>query len=411
MSCIACGLGEGLDMTEYEEIIRKLGIENAPGCWQTHWNDFQQWKTDQKCVGMDGISDEAVRVFNLPAEALPDLKQTFEMVRSDADLIELVRLWHYLMLHIPRPEDYPNTWPLPEKQLGELAPLFWPIVMISGMNDALANYERIGVSRDIAESTLGLVGIYVDTYHERYGKWGMMYPGWLHYHIHANIFHFHKLSFKPSIYNWHFRAYKNHRTSEIISLLGSGNYRGDGLVDGINDITDPEAWTAALEIDKDRATGHPVTKNGRAVRKPITLYLNEWEPVLVPGDNIIEVHIPGRSKLTEEECARSYSQALEFFRKRSPEIDFKAFTCWSWLLDPGLAEILPAESNIVQFQRPYHRLPIPGGASQAYDLVFWNSNIDLTKAPRDTALRRGIIDYVAAGNQLRATAGFILVEG
>ena len=51
-------------------------------------------------------------------------------------------------------------------------------------------------------------------------------------------------------------------------------------------------------------------------------------------------------------------------------LDFTGFTCWSWLLDPSLAKILPPESNIVQFQQDFHLLPVPANEAQCYDLVF-----------------------------------------
>ncbi len=88
-------------------------------------------------------------------------------------------------------------------------------------------------------------------------------------------------------------------------------------------------------------------------------------------------------------------------------MNFTGFTCWSWLLDPNLAKILPPESNIVQFQRDFHQLPVPANEAQAYDLVFGDSTIDPTKVTPTTSLQRAIADYVRAGHRLRSAGGII----
>lgn len=71
---------------------------------------------------------------------------------------------------------------------------------------------------------------------------------------------------------------------------------------------------------------------------------------LKTGDPIIEVHIPREPNLLREDCLASLAQATAFFAEFFPDYKWKAFTCYSWLLDSELKELLSEESNIIRFQ-------------------------------------------------------------
>jgi len=71
------------------------------------------------------------------------------------------------------------------------------------------------------------------------------------------------------------------------------------------------------------------------------------------GDPVLEIHIPNAGPLTPEECENSIAMAKAFFAKYFPEFDWKVFICHSWLLDDTLAQFLPANSNILKFQKQF----------------------------------------------------------
>jgi hypothetical protein len=68
------------------------------------------------------------------------------------------------------------------------------------------------------------------------------------------------------------------------------------------------------------------------------------------GDTVLAIHIPAAGPLLLDECKKSVDMAREFFPKHFPNVDFKCFTCHSWLLDPTHAEIMKHGSNILAFQ-------------------------------------------------------------
>lgn len=69
------------------------------------------------------------------------------------------------------------------------------------------------------------------------------------------------------------------------------------------------------------------------------------------NDPVLEIHIPRGGKLPLEACLDSIAQAKTFFSKYFPEFDYKAFLCYSWLLDDELKNYLPDNSNILRFAK------------------------------------------------------------
>src|SRR5262249_30698373 len=123
-------------------------------------------------------------------------------------------------------------------------------------------------------------------------------------------------------------------------------------------------------------------------------------PALAPGDPVLHIHIPAGSPMDPAACGESFAAASTFFGRHFPERPFVAFTCSSWLLDPTLQALLPAASNIARFQREVYLLPGRAAGKSTLVRVFGDVPPDLTHAPRDTTLRRAILDHLLAGGHL-----------
>ena len=70
---------------------------------------------------------------------------------------------------------------------------------------------------------------------------------------------------------------------------------------------------------------------------------------LKKGDSIIEVHIQGGGPLLLADCLSSFEYAIKFFDEYYKDYSYNFFTCYSWLLDKGLKDFLPEDSNILSF--------------------------------------------------------------
>lgn len=399
-----------------ERLARELDIERVPDLWRTHWHAFQEWRSDRPCgVEMGAIPPNAREVFALPSKCMGELESVCAEIRKRPALIELGLLWHFLLFHLPGGRALAEDVLSPPKgALGERAPLFRIAVLVSGTEHALDVFRAMGVSERIALDSLAQCGAQVRDYHAKYGVYGMRYLGWMRNYFQGKMFRLGRLVFNPNDYTWPFRVYQHRTSGELMTLCEAGKrYGTDGLADGTNSVTDPNAWESDLEVGADFARGNPVLPGALAAREPVTLSTSEWQPLITPGDHMVEVHIPGRTsggKLLWEDCLASYAQAIEFFPRYYPQMKFTLFTCWSWLLDPSLPKILPPESNIVKFQSPFHLLPVVGSEGQCYDLAFGHGTLDITAVIPTTSLQRAIVDFVRAGNRMRSAAGFITMD-
>ena len=110
----------------------------------------------------------------------------------------------------------------------------------------------------------------------------------------------------------------------------------------------------------------------------------EWE---------LDVHIPPTGSLRPGLVREAYEQAAAFFAERFPERPAARFVCFSWLLDPYLAEQLPG-SNIAVFQSEFRRFGdgIPCDDDVLY-FVF-RTRSGAAALPRDTSLQRLVLDRI-----------------
>lgn len=97
------------------------------------------------------------------------------------------------------------------------------------------------------------------------------------------------------------------------------------------------------------------------------------------------------------------------------------FTCESWLMDPQLADYLPAESNITRFQQRFRilpKLPESGYADHTVlGYVFGQTAPDseiihadlLDRLPQDTTLRQAIVTHLRRGGHWYQRTGWLAV--
>jgi hypothetical protein len=128
--------------------------------------------------------------------------------------------------------------------------------------------------------------------------------------------------------------------------------------------------------------------------------------------NALSVHIPESGPMSPDACDASFDRARSFFPRHFPDDGpIEWFRCFSWLLDPQLAEYLPAESNIVQFQRRFSLKPGAEGRPDNDGVLRFVFRavppVDLDTLPQDTLLQRVIVEHLRAGRSWHTHAGRI----
>ncbi|WP_313885696.1 acyltransferase domain-containing protein [Fodinicola feengrottensis] len=130
-----------------------------------------------------------------------------------------------------------------------------------------------------------------------------------------------------------------------------------------------------------------------------------------PGDLTLAVHIPSRyGPLTPAACDDSFRAAGESFARYFPDEHYRTAVCHSWLLDPQLADYLPADANIIRFQRRFQQAYQPEADDATTQLfVFGRTDLTLDELPGDTTLRRAVADHLKAGRHWHGSAGWLVL--
>lgn len=204
------------------------------------------------------------------------------------------------------------------------------------------------------------------------------------------------------------RAFRDRHTGEVLALsLPQVQYDSEGYFPlPSHDFY----WESTLETTKSTFTGHPISPRGFACSHTVAISLDEWEEVLSPDDAVLEIHIPEGEALTEESCRSSFEDAILFFAQYYPEIQTRAFVCYSWLFNTQFETLFEPTSNIVGWQREVYEFPMPSTGNDGLYFVFGQDKIDPQTAPRDSKLRRAILQHLESGKTLRSGGMFFLFD-
>lgn len=394
----------------YEALMAALGYTETPEIWRTGWEAAEaSFPAEGLPFVTEAFLADVQEICDFSDDILAELRSICARVREDAQLTRLAWLWHTLAFECPTVAAWPNP-----PCLGAQAAMFPAVVQLSGLPRIFALHRERAIPRSVTRDTCRDLEVWMRHAKRYTGAWGFTRLIWMQHHCAGRLYRIGRLEFihKP-FPDGQVHVYRQGATGAVQALSAPGiRYRRDGLIDGTNDRCEPNAWTATLERDEESVRGYPITPNGRASAEPVTLSLREWAPALLPGDPILDMHIPADGRMHFAECGESMRQALEFFPRYFPEKPVaRAFGCWSWLLDSQYEQLLPPNSNIVQFLREFYCFPQRSDDSDPFFRVFGTMPPDLRTAPRDTALRRAMLDFTLTGNRLHMAAGFILIDG
>ena len=373
------------------------------------------WDRSQASYPADGVyflAEEYLRevadITRLRAEARPAFFESGARMRSSEALSRLAWHCHWLLYDV-EPNERQGV-PFYSTDASSRAPegctFFMGIVIMSGLPKIKEYYQARGIPFSILSDTMTSFDIWTDGYHDHKGVWGCEHI-WILQGIIPTLFRIGRLEFQFAEYKSDFSVFRRKGTNELVILAPDGaKITSDGYVCQ-NDET--PAFTATLKDLGYAFIGYPVAADGRISSSPVNLGPREWEPAFVDGDPMINVHIPACAPLEAELTTRSFDMAREFFAKYFPLFKFKGFQCSSWLLDSSLPKLLPAESNIVRFQKNFTLFPhSEGTAWQTRERVFGDPDLPLDDVPQRTSLQRTVKAAMLSGHRFRAGSAISL---
>ncbi len=399
---------------DFAYISEKLGIGAVSSEWKSNWELSMEVYSNEGMYFLESdYINEANKILSLEEEALKVLQNTAAAIAGEPCLCALA--WHCrcLLLAAQEKNELLSTYfPAFTGYHSEINDLFYAIVLIASLEQVVRLHERRGIPRQVTNDTLGDLGLWMRHFYQENGRWGLGEHEWLVRHFTGRLYRLGRLQFAYGTLEDDIHVFRNINHAKVIALCGPEvNYRGDGLIDGTNTIYASEnVWVSRYDTNREQILGNPISPYGRALRTILKLEKEEWMPALTKGCDVLEVHIPEGESISSDLCGGSFEMAMELLPKCFPERTFKAFTCNTWLLDINLQELLPSYSNIIRFQREFYIYPVLGSDKQTFERVFGKKPDDLNTAPRDTSMRRAVLDYYAEGGCLSNMAGFILRE-
>jgi hypothetical protein len=240
------------------------------------------------------------------------------------------------------------AWPALPPELGIEARYLYPWVFVASVPAVRAYHRQRGVPPNLSWRILAALGTQM-TYHRTLrGEGGMHTQDWVSFHFRGAIYALGRL----------------HVERQRIWFDADADADADAGAD------------ARAGADTDRPA----------------------EPGPRSGDPALGLHIPAGT-LAPESVDDALDLARDFFARHFPDERHRFATCVSWLLDEQLAEYLPADSNIIRFQRRFRLLPSSGADDNAtmVEFIFNRPLADLDSLPRDTTLQRAIIDHIRSG--------------
>lgn len=171
-----------------------------------------------------------------------------------------------------------------------------------------------------------------------------------------------------------------------------------------------DSFVGIVEEDEKCYTGYPYAKMGTVKREKISLYKSEWKKIFYRDDYVIKLHIPAGGGLTPEAVDASLAEGREFVKKYFPEFKYKGYSCYSWLCDPTLSELVGEDANIAKFSKRFQPLTVPSNGRSIFRFIYKNANIKVEDIPEDTTLSRALKAHYKNGGAVYDFRGYFLED-
>ncbi|MGA4508221.1 acyltransferase domain-containing protein [Propionibacteriaceae bacterium G1746] len=155
----------------------------------------------------------------------------------------------------------------------------------------------------------------------------------------------------------------------------------------------------------------------RLGRLQFELYRSDLDGALSGPVTMLNTHIPAGGSMAPGLVDESLLRAPAFFREHfGDQLDAGGLdwlTCWSWLLDPQLAQLLPG-SNVADFAARWQACSSSGNDRDGYYFVFDIEPLEgaalpygVDELPQRTSLERALVGLWRSGGHLQRVRGRI----
>ena len=323
-------------------------------------------------------------------------------------------LWGRLAVSCLRssdPELKALPMPMPDgTAAGDLLAL---LVVLQQVPSAYQLYRAKGFSHEVAIESLGVIAVSQIAFAVRFGRFALDNEGytWMQYFTEAKIFRYHSLNFQPYKLGNNMMVLRHKGSGEHRILMLSGRFHRTGRALGCAGFSDEDGAFDADFCETDEGfRGHVACD---ALVSPAISFFSkdEWESVLRPGDNVIDLHIPRGCDLSAEAVGESLDVGMKIARSIYPDLDLRGAVCYSWLLDPVLEELLGKDAKISRFMRLFSKFPLRSNGTSVIARVFpgcAGGRVPVEQYPENSRLQRNLKRHMMNGGYLYDTGGVVL---
>ena len=390
---------------ELKELAASLGIENYPEelaeIYENLPEDDGSLYDANKIKALD---DE----YGMLGEYLEHALAAAADISKKANLLTWLRLAHEYSKD--RTTYEARKFPMPKSDGTPATNMFTVLLLLAEYPETVKKYKARGLSDEEIKKNLGNLRINIEIGSLEAGDrvtLGGLY-GWLTLYSKALIFDHMGYNYQPYIWSPDAILLKNKNTGEYVFIMVKGKFHKSGQVLGSAGATDEEgSFDAEFEEWTDVFFAHRV-KDNRVQRKRETFLKSEWEAVLRPGDDVVALHIPRHTNMTEDYVTESLKEGFNLLKKYYPELSPKCIVCCSWILTPRLGEIIGEEKNLTKFMKRFTMYPILDPTGQCcLSFVWLGETGGVETLSEDTSLKRGIKKFWLNGEHLHAYRGVI----
>jgi len=399
-----------------QQVLAELNLDTDPELLAPHW--------DEDLASLPAVPELLRPEVFLPlcdyVRLDPAVGPLLEQVAAEIRGSEALRTlwWHcYRLLfhHLDYPGGQVRQWPVLDGLFGDLHGLPYLLVALGVVPLMKEKHQARGIPDEVTRGVYGNFEELMDNFAQlNHGLIGadLRVIYWLRHDSEGELYRLGRMEYMNRPFGGQVRVFRSRRTGEVLALAEDGVcYTADGYIGGPGGPDDPGNWTSVLDVNRERVRGHLVHPLGHALRDEVLeLPLSEWECALQRGDHVLDTHIPGGGGFHPDLCRDSMRQAAEFFAHYFPEQPYVGFGCMSWILNPQWHLVYRPDSNMTKWQEELYLFPIPSSGRDGLHFLFATGDIDLHTAPRDTSMRRAVLDWLLAGKWLRGGGAFMLTE-
>ena len=394
-----------------EELAQKIGITAFPEYYKDFYDDVMQDFDANGCLYTNPeYYDYLHKTYGVLNSYLKLYKKAAVEIGKNEYLSRALALLCHSLKDAEVRSGKKEILELPEKAGDFAYEMFPALAAASEFEIAYNTLKERNLPIDILNKTLQLPENGIPSFKMRHqNRPGYSFLPWFQLAIDSKLFELGRLQYEIFCgFEANACIFRN-KAGEEIALASDLALHKSGFALGSKFFEDAEgSWTANITETTTTFEGYPFDKRGFVSHDMISLPKDEWELMLSPGDPVISIHIPATGSLSPELVDESLQKASEFFRAYYPDYAYKAFVCYSWLMDPQLVDLLGVDTNISKFNMRFQKLTGKSHGNHVFKFVFLkpDMNFTLEELPENTRLERALKKHYLDGKAIYGVAGY-----